>query len=111
MKGESNRKAAFQCVLSLAVPTGEALTYDAACEGLIADACRGTDGFGYDPIFYYPPLDKTFAQIDRAEKSLVSHRGKALSELQSEFEKVRIWVQQHMPETIPQGCLGHGKNY
>jgi len=111
MNGESNRKAAFQCVLSLAVPTGEALTYEAACEGLIADACRGTDGFGYDPIFYYPPLDKTFAQIDRAEKSLVSHRGKALSELQSEFEKVRLWVQQHMPETTPQGCMSREKNF
>jgi XTP/dITP diphosphohydrolase len=106
MEGESNRKAAFECVLSLAVPTGQALTYEASCEGLIADACRGTGGFGYDPLFYYPPLDKTFAQISRAEKSLVSHRGKALSELQGEFEKVLVWIRQHMPDIPKQGCRG-----
>jgi XTP/dITP diphosphohydrolase len=106
MAGETNRKAAFQCVLSLAVPTGEALTYEAACEGSIADEGRGTDGFGYDPVFYYPPLEKTFAQISRAEKSLVSHRGKALLELQNEFEKVLVWIRQHMPALPKQGCLG-----
>lgn len=106
MAGKSNRKAAFACVLSLAVPTGQALTYEATCEGLIADECRGTDGFGYDPIFYYPPFDKTFAQISRAEKGLVSHRGKALSEFQSEFEKVLVWIRQHMPGMQRQGCLG-----
>jgi len=106
MTGESNRKAAFECVLSLAVPTGQALTYEATCEGQIADACLGTDGFGYDPIFYYPPFGKTFAQISRAEKSLVSHRGKALSEFQGEFEKVLVWIRQQMPDLPKQGCLG-----
>ena len=106
MAGDPNRKAAFECVLSLAVPTGPALTYEASCEGLIADECRGTDGFGYDPLFYYPPFDKTFAQISRAEKSLVSHRGKALSDLQSEFEKVFVWIRQHMPDMPKQGCPG-----
>jgi XTP/dITP diphosphohydrolase len=106
MAGETNRKAAFHCVLSLAVPAGQALTYEATCEGQIADAGSGNDGFGYDPIFYYPPLDKTFAQISRADKSSVSHRGKALLELQSEFEKVLVWVRQHMPDVPKQGCLG-----
>ena len=106
MAGESNRTAAFECVLSLAVPAGQALTYGASCEGLIADACRGTDGFGYDPLLYYPPLGKTFAQISRAEKSRVSHRGKALFELQSEFEKVLVWIRQHMPDIPKQGCPG-----
>lgn len=106
MAGVSNRTAAFECVLSLAVPTGQALTYEARCEGRIADTCRGTDGFGYDPVFYYPPLDKTFAQISRADKSLVSHRGKALYELQGEFEKVLVWIRQHMPDTPRQGCVG-----
>ncbi len=106
MRGEVNRKAAFECVLSLAVPTGEALTYDARCEGEITEACMGADGFGYDPIFYYPPLKKTFAQIDLAEKSRVSHRGKALSELQGEFEKILVWIRQHMPTVSRQGCMG-----
>lgn len=110
MAGESNRKAAFECVLSLSVPAGQALTYEARCEGQIADACRGTDGFGYDPIFYYPPFDKTFAQISRREKSLVSHRGKALSELRSEFDKVLVWIRQQMPEIPAQGRPGLCEN-
>lgn len=105
MAGETNRKAAFECVLSLAVPTGQALTYEAACEGQIADTCRGTNGFGYDPLFYYPPFDKTFAQIGRTEKSRVSHRGKALLELQSEFGKVLAWIRRHMPDMPKQGCV------
>lgn len=97
MKGKTNRKAAFQCVISVAVPAGEALTYEARCEGLIADAPAGQRGFGYDPIFYYPPLGKTFGQMTIAEKSRVSHRGKALNELKQEFDRVLIWIRQHMP--------------
>ncbi len=103
MIGKENRKAAFQCVLSLAVPTGPALTYEASCEGLIAEQPDGADGFGYDPIFYYPPLEKTFAQITREEKSLVSHRGKALQELKEEFDKVLVWIRQQMPVAERQG--------
>lgn len=106
LNGKENRKAAFQCVLSLAVPTGQALTYEARCEGQITEQCQGTGGFGYDPIFYYPPLGKTFAQITREEKSLVSHRGKALNELRSEFDKVLVWMRRHMPDAEKQGCLG-----
>ncbi|MFO8083819.1 MAG: XTP/dITP diphosphatase [Desulfobacterales bacterium] len=97
MKGITNRKAAFECVISIAVPTGAALTYEARCEGLIAEAPAGSNGFGYDPVFYYPPLQKTFAQLTQDEKNRVSHRGKALKELQSEFEKVLIWIRQQIP--------------
>ena len=97
MEGKTNRKAAFECVLSIAVPTGAALTYEARCEGEIAEQPAGENGFGYDPLFYYPPLKKTFAELDRVEKSRVSHRGKALSELRDEFDKVIIWIQQQMP--------------
>jgi XTP/dITP diphosphohydrolase len=96
MKGQTNRKAAFECVLSLAVPSGPALTYEARCEGLIAEAPAGHKGFGYDPIFFYPPLNKTFGQMTLAKKSDVSHRGKALNELKQELDKVLIWIQQHM---------------
>lgn len=106
MNGRDNRNAAFQCVLSLAVPTGQALTYEARCEGLITEKSLGTDGFGYDPIFYYPPLGKTFAQITRKEKGLVSHRGKALNELKAEFDKVLVWIRQQTPVPERQGCLG-----
>ena len=104
MKGETNRKAAFECVLSIAVPSGPALTYEASCEGLIAEAPAGEGGFGYDPVFYYPPLKKTFGQLTRAEKSRVSHRGKALQEFGEEFDKVLTWIEQKMPIQERHGC-------
>lgn len=109
MAGEEDRTAAFECVLSLAVPTGPALTYEGRCEGLITQAPAGENGFGYDPIFLYPPLDKTFAQMSLAEKSEVSHRGKALRELRSEFDKVLTWLRQQMPQSDPIGCMGDQK--
>ena len=97
MKGMANRRAAFECVISIAVPPGAALTYEGRCEGIIAEKPAGENGFGYDPVFYYPPLKKTFAEITREEKSRVSHRGKALRELKAEFDKVLIWIRQNMP--------------
>jgi len=97
MKGHTNRQAAFECVISLAVPTGAALTYEGRCEGLIAEAPAGDGGFGYDPVFYFPPLKKTFGQLSREDKSLISHRGKALKEFNNEFEKVLIWIGRNMP--------------
>lgn len=97
MKGKTNRKAAFECVLSIAVPAGPALTYEGRCDGEIAEEPAGRNGFGYDPIFYYPPLGKTFGQLTRDEKSHISHRGKALRELRDEFDKVLIWIRQQMP--------------
>ena len=97
MQGKTNRNAAFECVLSIAVPFGPALTYEARCEGLVAEQPMGQRGFGYDPIFFYPPLKKTFGQMTRVEKSHVSHRGKALNELKQEFDKVLLWIRRHMP--------------
>ena len=97
MEGRTNRRAAFECVLSVAVPSGAALTYEGRCEGLIAQKRAGSGGFGYDPIFFYPAAGKTFAEMTAAEKNSVSHRGKALSELCAEFEKVLIWIRQQLP--------------
>lgn len=97
MDGVSNRKAAFECVLSIAVPNGPALTYEGRCEGVLLDAPRGVNGFGYDPIFYYAPMKKTFAELTRQEKSQVSHRGKALRQVRDEFDKVMQWIEIHMP--------------
>jgi XTP/dITP diphosphohydrolase len=98
MKHQTNRQAAFECVISVAVPSGAALTYEGRCEGEIAGSPMGANGFGYDPIFYYPPKKKTFAQMTRQEKSQVSHRGKALRELRNEFDKVLIWIRLHTPQ-------------
>ncbi|MCF8145997.1 MAG: XTP/dITP diphosphatase [Deltaproteobacteria bacterium] len=98
MKGVKEREAAFICVLAIAVPRGPALIYDGICEGVISEALTGGEGFGYDPLFYYPPLKKTFAQMTKAEKNRVSHRGKAMAELKGELEKVCIWLRQRLSE-------------
>ncbi len=97
MEGQTDRTAAFECVLSFAVPSGPALTYEGRCEGVITERPMGSNGFGYDPIFYYPPLKKTFAQLTRQEKSEVSHRGQALREFTYEFDKVLIWLDRLTP--------------
>jgi len=99
MTGQSDRRAAFVCALVLAVPSGPGLTWVARCQGEIAAEPRGRNGFGYDPIFYYPPLKKTFAEMTREEKNRVSHRGAALAEFKSEFDKVLIWLRQRLAET------------
>ena len=109
MEGHTQREAAFACVISIAVPEGPALTYEGRCEGRIAKSPKGSHGFGYDPIFFYPPYQKTFAEMSMAEKSAVSHRGLALRELQEEFAKVLIWIRQHMPINERTGCVS-GKN-
>jgi XTP/dITP diphosphohydrolase len=97
MQEQTGRNAAFECVISIAVPSGPALTYEARCEGLIAEQPAGQKGFGYDPVFFYPPLNKTFGQMTIEEKGRVSHRGKALNELKQEFDKVLVWIRRHMP--------------
>jgi len=98
MQGVSNRKAAFECVLAIAVPRGPALIYEGHCEGEITNELQGERGFGYDPLFYYPPLKKTFGQMSGAEKNRISHRGKAMAELRGELDKVLIWLEQRLAE-------------
>jgi XTP/dITP diphosphohydrolase len=105
LAGADNRRAAFQCVISIAVPTGPALTYDGRCEGMILEAPEGENGFGYDPVFYYAPLERSFAQLSREEKGKVSHRGKALAEICTEFDKILTWLDIHMPETERFDCV------
>jgi XTP/dITP diphosphohydrolase len=97
LKGNPHRNAAFECVISLAVPTGAALTYAGRCEGIITEEPMGSGGFGYDPVFFYPPANKTFAQLDPEEKNRVSHRGKALAEVRQEGDKILKWIHLQMP--------------
>jgi XTP/dITP diphosphohydrolase len=99
---QQNRRAHFVCVLSIAVPSGPALTYEGSCHGTILTEARGTSGFGYDPLFYYEPLQKTFAELSLEEKNRVSHRGKVLAELSSEFDKVMKWLEQRKLEEMPE---------
>ena len=63
LENVENRSAAFHCVIAIAVPWGPALVYEGRCEGIITREKVGSEGFGYDPVFYYPPLQKTFAQL------------------------------------------------
>jgi XTP/dITP diphosphohydrolase len=101
LKDHSNRKAFFKCVLSIAVPSGPALTYEGECHGTIIDEKRGENGFGYDPVFFCEEFGKTFAELTMDEKGQISHRGKALSELQSEIEKVIKWLNLRLEEEKP----------
>ncbi len=101
LKGEENRKAAFVCVLSIAVPSGPALTYEARCTGHILHEKRGANGFGYDPVFFFEEYQKSFAELSAEEKNKVSHRGKALAELQQEIPQVLKWLEQRLFEEKP----------
>lgn len=73
------RAARFRCVVALAAPDGREAVVEGAVEGRIAEAPRGRGGFGYDPVFFYPPLERTFAELEPADKHRVSHRGQALA--------------------------------
>jgi len=98
MEAVSDRRAAFECVIAIAVPRGPALIYEGRCEGEITRDPSGNNGFGYDPVFFYPPLGKTFAEMRREEKNQVSHRGKAMADLLAEFDKVLKWLELRMRE-------------
>ena len=75
-KGE-DRRARFVCVVALAEGGNARGVFSASAEGELLDAPRGAGGFGYDPIFFFPALGKTYAEISREEKNQHSHRGKA----------------------------------
>lgn len=78
---ETARQARFRCVLAIAGPGIETTTFSGSCEGVIMDERQGTNGFGYDPIFYVPSKEKTMAELSAEEKSAISHRGAALAQL------------------------------
>lgn len=81
---ENWRTARFVCALALCMPGANGVnewTARESCEGRIAFGLKGSQGFGYDPLFFYPPFGKTFGEIAREEKATVSHRGKALARL------------------------------
>lgn len=74
---QEQRTARFSCVISLAEPSGYCRSVEGVIEGVIADAPRGTNGFGYDPIFLLPELGKTTAELTPEHKNRISHRGLA----------------------------------
>lgn len=78
---ESARTARFVCVMVLIVPSGEPHVAIGSVDGRISTREIGEGGFGYDPVFYYPPRDRTFAELTAIEKNAVSHRRRAADAL------------------------------
>jgi len=78
---KEKRTARFVCVLVLFHPSGQWLHTEGSCEGHIAPAPRGDQGFGYDPIFYLPEFQKTMAELPLKTKNRISHRARALEKM------------------------------
>ena len=81
LEGEENRTARFVCAIALAKDGELITTFRGVVEGRIVDRPRGANGFGYDPLFYYPPFLSTFGEAPLASKMLVSHRAQALAKM------------------------------
>lgn len=77
---DEKRTARFRTVVTCIFPDGDEIQAEGVCEGRILESPRGQDGFGYDPLFWYEPLGKTFAELTPDEKNSVSHRGRAMRE-------------------------------
>ncbi|MEA5467532.1 RdgB/HAM1 family non-canonical purine NTP pyrophosphatase [Spirulina sp. 06S082] len=85
-----NRQARFICVVAIARPDGSiAIVSEGICEGEILYTPRGSGGFGYDPIFYVPQHNKTFAEMSPELKRTISHRGKAFENLLPQFTNLQ----------------------
>ena len=78
---EEKRTARFMCALAIAGPEMDTTTVFGTCEGIILEEKRGTNGFGYDPIFFVPELDRAMAELTPEEKGAISHRGNAIRKL------------------------------
>jgi XTP/dITP diphosphohydrolase len=85
---KEKRTARFVCCLCLASPEKVLIETEGKLEGFIAEKELGSNGFGYDPVFYLPALNKTVAQLESAEKNNISHRGNAVKKLKSLLEKL-----------------------
>jgi XTP/dITP diphosphohydrolase len=86
-RGLTTSAARFVC--RIAVAAGDEVIYEAEgiVDGRLADEPRGTNGFGYDPIFFYPPFGCTLAELDSMRKSTVSHRGQAFAQLRTFLDR------------------------
>lgn len=84
---DGQRQGKFVCVITFITPDGEIIQARGEVHGEILREARGKNGFGYDPIFYYPPFGKTLAQIPAEDKNRVSHRGQALKILNEKLKE------------------------
>jgi XTP/dITP diphosphohydrolase len=88
------RGAGFKCVIAAAAPGGEKMTVEGICRGTILTAPRGTNGFGYDPLFFEPTHGLTFAEMSAEQKNSVSHRFRAIQNLKERLPAFLTAVQQ-----------------
>jgi len=84
---DDQRTARFVCAMAAIMPGGEVICTEGIMEGLIGYEMKGTNGFGYDPIFYLPEYGMTSSEISPEKKNEISHRGKALRKMQDELKK------------------------
>lgn len=92
MRGQLDRRCKFVSAICCAFPNGDVVEAWGECPGTLAYAPKGSDGFGYDPIFFLPERKKTFAELTAEEKNAISHRGKALEQFR---EKLAAYQAQH----------------
>ena len=84
---DGQRQAQFVCVITMVTPDGKTIQARGEIHGELTREPRGENGFGYDPIFYYPPYGKTTAEMAPEEKNAVSHRGNALRVLNDKLKE------------------------
>ena len=88
MQGKEDRRAYFMCALALKFPGKEPYIAEGRCPGVILHERRGTGGFGYDPLFLYEPMGKTYAEMNETEKNEISHRARAAREMAEIMKKI-----------------------
>jgi XTP/dITP diphosphohydrolase len=90
---DEKRQARFVCATALAIPTADLAVIVDHVEGILLRAPRGDNGFGYDPLFYFPQFKKTTAELSMVEKSKISHRGKAL-------RRMIAWIRENQRQLL-----------
>ena len=88
MEGKEDRNARFMCALALKFPGKEPYIAEGSCPGKILHRRQGTGGFGYDPLFLYEPMGKTYAEMNEEEKNGISHRARAAREMRKIMEEI-----------------------
>ncbi len=86
MKDKTDRTCRYVCAIAITRPGEKPVVFEDTVECEIAHEAKGSNGFGYDPIIYYPPFGKTMAELTKDEKNSISHRGKAVRKLEQWLE-------------------------
>ena len=90
LEGVTDRRARFVCCIACVLPDDRSFTVRGEVRGSILQSYRGSGGFGYDPLFWYEPLGRSFAELTPAEKNAVSHRGAALRKFAARLREERF---------------------